>query len=131
MEKDAEGFYTPAPDAKPEAPSEQDDSAYLHSPGGLGVQPQTPTRIVVDQTQIRDLETDLIKSTFDVTVRRVKPPRLRGGERMDESVRLSFRSQLGTSSWTQIPRCTVSRRLRNSDCMFLSLALLVREWPDN
>jgi hypothetical protein len=73
MEKDAEGFYTPASDSKPaEAQPEQDDSAYLNSFGGLGGQPQIPTRSGADQTQTRDLETDLIKSTFDVTVRRVK-----------------------------------------------------------
>jgi len=39
MEKDAEGFYTPAPDSKPEVSSEQEDSAYLNSFGGLGGQP--------------------------------------------------------------------------------------------
>ena len=72
MEKDAEGFYTPAPDSKPEAPSEQEDSAYLNSVGGLSSQLQIPARRCADQTQINDLETDLIKSTFDVTVRRVR-----------------------------------------------------------
>jgi len=39
MEKDAEGFYTPAADSKPEASSEQEDSAYLNYFGGLGSQP--------------------------------------------------------------------------------------------
>ena len=72
MEKDAEGFYTPAPDSKPEVSSEQEDSAYLNSFGSLGDQLQIPTRGSSDQTEIHDLETDLIKSTFDVTVRRVK-----------------------------------------------------------
>jgi len=77
MEKDAEGFYTPTPDSKPEAPPEQEDSAYLDSFGRLGGQPQIPARKGADQTRIHDLETDLIKSTFDVTVRRVEPPGLR------------------------------------------------------
>ena len=43
MEKDAEGFYTPAPDSKPEVQAEQEDSAYLNSFGSFGVQPQIPT----------------------------------------------------------------------------------------
>ena len=97
---------------------------------GLGGQPQIPTRRVADQTQIRDSETDLIKSTFDVTVRRVKLLRFQGvsnGERMDESVWLPFRLRLETNNWIQTRRCTVSRLLRNSDCMFLPQALLLRE----
>ena len=56
---------------------------------GLGGHPQIPTRRVTDQTQIRLPETDLIKSTFDVTVRRINVLRLPGvsdGERTDESV---------------------------------------------
>lgn len=36
MEKDAEGFYTATPESKPEAPPEQEDSAYLGSFYGLG-----------------------------------------------------------------------------------------------
>ena len=72
MEKDAEGFYTPAPESKPEAPPpEQENSAYPDSFRDLGGQPQIPARKRTDQTRIHDLETDLIKSTFDVTVRRV------------------------------------------------------------
>lgn len=101
MEKDAEGFYAPAPDSKPETQSEQEDSAYLDSFGGLDGQPQIPTRKVADQTQICDSETNLVKSTFDVTVRRVKLLRLRSvpyRERMDGSLRLSFRLRLETNS---------------------------------
>ena len=119
MEKDAEGFYTPAPDSKPEAPSEQEDSAYLNSVGGLGSQLQIPARRCADQTQINDLETDLIKSTFDVTVRRARLLCLRAipdGERMPEPVFLPFRLRLETNNWIQTRRCIVSRRSRNSDC---------------
>jgi hypothetical protein len=97
---------------------------------GLGGQPQTRTRRVADQTQILDSETELIKSTFDVTVCRVDPPRSFGvsdGRRMDESVWLPFRLRLETNSWTQTRRCTVLRRLRNSDCTFLPQALPTRE----
>ena len=47
MEKDAEGFYTPAPDPKVEAPSEQEDSAYLDSFSGFGGQLQIPAREVL------------------------------------------------------------------------------------
>ena len=72
MEKDAEGFYTPAPDSKAEAPSEPEDSAYPSPFRDLGGHPQIPARTSTDQTRIHDLETDLIKSTFDVTVRRVE-----------------------------------------------------------
>lgn len=39
---------------------------------GAGVLPQIMARGVADQAKICDSETDLIKSTFDVTVRRVK-----------------------------------------------------------
>ena len=77
---------------------------------GLGGQPQVPTRRVADQTQIRDLETDLIKSTFDVTVCRVELLRSLGvlmEKRMDESIRLPFRSPLETNNWIQTRHCTV------------------------
>ena len=58
---------------KPEAPSEQEDSTYLNSVGSLGSQLQIPARRCADQTQINDLETDLIKPvTFDVIVRRAR-----------------------------------------------------------
>ena len=77
MEKDAEGFYTPAPDSKVEAPSETEDSTYPSPFRDLGGHPQIPARTATDQTRIHDLETDLIKSTFDVTVRRVEFLRLR------------------------------------------------------
>jgi len=129
MEKDAEGFYTPASDSKPETQSEQEDSAYPDFFGGLDGQPQIPTRKVADQTQICDSETNLVESAFDVTVRRVKLLRLRDvpyGERMDQSLWLSFRLLLETNSWIRNHRYTVSRRLRNSDCTPLLSALLVQ-----
>jgi hypothetical protein len=94
--------------------------------GGLNAQPQTPTRRVTDQTQIRGLETDLIKSTFDVTVRRVEPLQPRGPSdqgRMPPSVWLSFRSRWEISSWIRIRRCTVSRPSRSLDCAVLSPVL--------
>ena len=44
MEKDAEGFYTPASDSKAEAPPEPEDSEYpdpLCRPGWLAANPGT------------------------------------------------------------------------------------------
>ena len=95
MEKDAEGFYTPAPDSKAEAPPEQEDSAYSRSLRDLGGQPQIPARTSTDQTRIHGLETDLIKSTFDVTVRRVELLRSRNTFVMDDGWANPFPFLLG------------------------------------
>jgi len=95
MEKDAEGFYTPAPDSKAEAPSEPEDSAYTSSPRDLGGQPQIPARKSTDQTRIHDSETDLIKSTFDVTVCRVEVLRSRNNFVTENGWANPFASLLG------------------------------------
>ena len=48
MEKDAEGFYTPAADSKPEAPPEQDNSEYPDSFGGwMGSHKSRPGEVLI------------------------------------------------------------------------------------